>query len=83
MNMSYFDCIKEIESAIDYINIDLEYSGFEKLNEENQFDSLIINCIKEENRINKENNLNLNIGGMRCLSRLINENKHFPEIIKD
>lgn len=82
MNMSYFENIKDEKSAYEYINTEMERFGFKELDKENDFDSLIIDCIKEENRINIDNNLDFNIGGMRVLSRYLNGEKLFPELRK-
>lgn len=82
MNTSYFDNINDEESAINNINSDLTACGYDVLNEEKEFDSLIIQSIKEENRINIDNNLSLNIGGMRGLSKLINGKSLSPDLKK-
>lgn len=79
MNMSYFDKIKTVDNAYNFINEDLENSGFDLLNSKNEFDSLIMKCIEDENRINVNNNLDLNIGGMRSLSKLLNGTQLSPE----
>lgn len=79
MNMSYFENIKSDAEAFDYINTTLEESNFEELNESYDFDALIMSCIREEQKINKEYNLNINIGGMRILTMQINESKLNPE----
>lgn len=79
MNMSYFDKIKTVDNAFKFINEDLENSGFDLLNSKNEFDSLIMKCIEDENRINVNNNLDFNIGGMRSLSKLLNGIQLSPE----
>lgn len=72
MNLSYFNNEKDEVSALNCINQDLKDAGFECLNKKREIDLLVMECIAREERINKENDLSLNVGGMREMSNLLN-----------
>ena len=72
MNLSYFNNVKDEKSALNFINQDLKDAGFECLNKKHEIDSLVMQCIAKEERLNKDYDLNLNIGGMREMSKLLN-----------
>lgn len=73
MDMSYFGNHTTAESAKRYLNKELKYFGYEPLNRYNVFDKIIISCINQEEKINKKNNLECKIGGLRVLSEMLNE----------
>ncbi len=71
MEASYFCSYKNTKNVIDHINNYLNNFNFSLLNESDTFDNIAICCIKLEEKINKDNNINLNVGGMRQLALLL------------
>lgn len=70
-NMSYFGSYSTAKDAIENINERLKNENFDVLDEKNDFDKLVMTCLKNEEKINEEYNVDLTIGGMRSLSLLL------------
>lgn len=71
MDASYFCSYKNEAAVIKHINGYLADFDFSPLNETNAFDNIALSCIRLEEKMNKDNDISLNIGGMRQLSRLL------------
>lgn len=71
MNLSYYNNLKDEESALNFINQDLKDAGFECLNKKREIDSLVMQCIAKEDKLNRDYDLTLNVGGMREISKLL------------
>lgn len=71
MDASYFCSYKNSADVIKHINNYLSDFELSTLNEANTFDNIALCCIRLEEKMNKDNDDNLNIGGMRQLSLLL------------